>query len=131
MQYRSEATSVEGFVQQFACCYLRHGYWFYVTGRIPDRKSPEDVDRKLIEKYGIAVSESNRARRKRLGQANLQYLRFFIILATHGTHRFFDEEADSIRDIRRVVNQTRKGAGFSALPVEVVPLRRRVVRPYE
>lgn len=214
MQYRSEATSVEGFVQQIACCYLRHGYWFYVTGRIPDRKNPEDVDRKLIEKYGIAVSQSTRSRRKRLGQANLQYLRFqnfFIILATHGTHRFFDEEADSIRDIRRIplqfhgysisyrrggrtrdgkpdskwhahvaierrrylelkahllelarhrsvdnlvlqfyhipfepyapvrrqllnihrsINQTRKRSGITAIPIEVVPLRRRVVRPY-
>ena len=214
MQYRSEATSVEGFVQQIACCYLRHGYWFYVTGRIPDRKSPEEIDRKLIEKYGIAVSESTRARRKRLGQANLQYLRFdrfFVILATHGTHAFFDKEAESIRDIRRIplqfegysisyrrggrtrsgqpdhkwhahvaierrrylelkayflelarhrsadnlalqfyripfepyapvrrqllnlhraVNQTRKRSGFSAVPIEVVPLRRRVVRPY-
>ena len=40
MQYRSEATSVEGFVQQIACCYLRHGYWFYVTGVVPERKDP-------------------------------------------------------------------------------------------
>ena len=104
MQYRSETTSVEGFVQQIACCYLRHGYGFYVTGRIPDRKNPEDVDRKLIEKYGIAVSESTRARRKKLGQANLQYIRykrFFVILATHGTHTLFDDEAAAIRDIRR------------------------------
>ena len=214
MQYRSEVTSVEGFVQQIACCYLRHGYWFYVTGRIPDRKSPEEIDRKLIEKYGIAVSESTRARRKRLGQANLQYLRFerfFVILATHGTHPFYDAEADSIRDIRRIplqfhgysisyrrggrtrdgkpdhkwhahvaierrrylelrdhflelarhrsadnlalqfyrlpfepyapvrrqllnlhraVNQTRKRSGITTIPIEVVPLRRRVVRPY-
>ena len=214
MQYRSEATSVEGFVQQIACCYLRHGYWFYVTGRIPDRKSPEEIDRKLIEKYGIGVSESTRARRKRLGQANLQYLRFerfFVILATHGTHPFYDAEADSIRDIRRIpllfegysisyrrggrtrdgkpdpkshahvaierrrylelrdhflelashrsadglalqfyripfepyapvrrqllnihraVNRARKRSGFAAVPIEVVPLRRRVVKPY-
>lgn len=110
MQYRSEVTSVEGFVQQIACCYLRHGYWFYVTGRIPDRKSPVSVDQNLIEKYGIAISESTRSRRKRLGQANLQYLRFerfFAILATHGTHRLFDEEADSIRDIRRIPLQFR------------------------
>ena len=205
---------MEGFVQQIACCYLRHGYWFYVTGRIPDRKSPEDIDRKLIEKYGIAVSESTRARRKRLGQANLQYLRFerfFVILATHGTHRFFDDESDSIRDIRRIplqfegysisyrrggrtragkrdpkwhahvaierrrylelrdhflelathrtaerlalhfyripfepyapvrrqmlnihraVNRTRKRSGFSSMSIEVIPLRRRIVRPF-
>ena len=64
MQYRAVATSVEGFVQQIACCYLRHGYWFYVTGRIPAGKDPLAVDEKLIAKYGIAVSESTRARRK-------------------------------------------------------------------
>ncbi len=105
MSYRAVATSVEGFVQQIACCYLRYGYWFYVSGRIPAGKDPQMVDQKLIEKYGIAVSESTRARRKQAGRANLQYLRherFFVILATHGVHPFFDHEGQSIRDIRRL-----------------------------
>ena len=113
MQYRAVATSVEGFVQQIACCYLRHGYWFYVTGRIPDGKDPLTIDAKLIEKYGIGVSESTRARRKKVGHANLQYLRFerfFVILATKGQHRFFENEAAQIRDIRRV---PLKFAGYS------------------
>ncbi len=105
MQYRAEATSVEGFVQQIACCYLRHGYWFYVSGTIPAHKDARVVDDKLIAKYGIAVSESTRARRKRAGQSKLQYLRhdrFFVLMATKGNHRFFDEEGNRIRDIRRV-----------------------------
>lgn len=105
MPYRAVATSVEGFVQQIACAYLRHGYWFYVTGCIPAGKDPRTVDAKLIEKYGIAVSESTRARRKQAGVANLQYLRherFFVLLATKGRHRFFADEAAQIRDIRRV-----------------------------
>lgn len=105
MQYRCEATSVEGFVQQIACSYLRHGYWWYVTGVIPKGKDPRAVDEKLIAKYEIAVSESTRRRRKKLGRANLQYLRyghFFVILATDGKHRFKDEEIENIRDIRRV-----------------------------
>lgn len=105
MQYRFETTSVTGFVQQVACCYLRHGYWWYITGAIPPHKDPAAIDRKLIEKYGIAISESTRARRKRLGQANLQYLRhdrLFAIFATKGRHEFFTEEAASIRDIRRI-----------------------------
>ena len=215
MEYRAEATSVEGFVQQIACCYLRHGYWFYVSGWIPQGKDPKAVDEKLIAKYGIAVSESTRARRKKAGQANLQYIRherFFVILATKGEHRFFLEEGNLIRDIRRVsmkyagysisyrrggrtrdgrpdtkwhshveidrrqlldlrawltehagrattaelakamyslpvesyapirrqllnllrqLNHTRKSAGKTPLPVEVLPLRRRVVRPYD
>lgn len=214
MRYRSEATSVAGFVQQIACCYLRHGYWWYVTGCIPVGKNRGEVDRKLIEKYGIAVSESTRARRKRAGQANLQYLRFqefFVLLATRGKHIFFEEEAPCIRDIRRYplrfagysisyrkggrtrsgepdprrhahveierqryldvraqllelsvrrsadhlaraiyqlpfepyapirrqflrllrdVNEARRQAGFRPIPTEILPLRRRVVRPF-
>ena len=215
MQYRAEATSLGGFVQQIACCYLRHGYWFYVTGCIPSHKEAEVVDRKLIEKYGIGVSESTRARRKQLGQANLQYIRHqrtFVILATHGDHDFFRVEANTVRDIRhvplkysgyaisyrrgartrdgrpdgrwhahveierrrylelkaqlmelavhrqvehlalqfykipyepyapirrqllnmlRAVNLIRRRAGYQAVPVEVLPLRRRIVRPFE
>lgn len=214
MQYRCEATSVEGFVQQIACSYLRHGYWWYVTGVIPKQKNPTTVDEKLIKKYDIAVSESTRRRRKKLGKANLQYLRygrFFVILSTAGEHRFRTEEEGNIRDIRRVplrfagysigyrqggrtmagevdakwhahveierktykelrdylldlavhrsperlarefyqlpfepyapvrrqflriqreVNRARKLAGFAPVPLEVLPLRRRVVRPF-
>lgn len=214
MQYRSEVVSVAGFVQQIACSYLRHGYWFYVTGRIPAGKDAQGVDRKLVQKYGIGVSESTRARRKQAGQANLQYLRHdrcFAIFATKGQHRFFDEEAANVRDARRVplrysgyaisyrrggrtqngafdhrwhshveierhvflgirayllelavhrsveklamefyelpfepyapirrqlltllrsVNRVRKQAGFRPVPVEVLPLRRRIVKPF-
>lgn len=214
MRYRAEATSLEGFVQQIACCYLRHGYWFYVTGHIPDHKDVATIDRKLIEKYGIDVSESTRARRKQLGRANLQYLRYgrhFVILATKGQHEFFSIESSSIHDIRRIplkiggysisyrrggrmrsgekdhswhahveierrrylelksrfldlathrsaenlalefyripyepyapirrqllnlwraVNRTRCQAGFLPVPVEAIPLRRRIVRPF-
>ncbi len=104
MAYRVEATSVEGFVQQIACCYLRHGYWFYVTGVIPPGKDPRTVDIKLLAKYGIAVSESTRLRRKREGTANLQLIRherFFVILATKGLHPFFEHETARIRDIRK------------------------------
>lgn len=215
MQYRCEATSIEGFVQQIACSYLRHGYWWYVTGIIPKHKDPQTIDEKLIDKYDIAVSESTRRRRKKLGRANLQYLRhgrFFVILATAGHHRFREEEGENIRDIRRVplrfagysigyrqggrtmtgerdakwhahveinrktykelrdylldlavrrsperlarefyqlpfepyapvrrqflrihreVNRARKRAGYALVPVEVLPLRRKVVRPFQ
>ncbi len=103
--YRCEATSPEGFVQQLAVSYLGNGYWFYVTGQVPNGKSPESVDQKLIEKYGIDISKWARARRKHAGLANIQYLRyghFFVLLATHGEHPFFAEEATSVRDARRV-----------------------------
>jgi len=208
-------TSIEGFVQLLACNLLPHGYWFYVTGRIPEAKDPLRIDSKLVKKYQADLSRPARARRKQSGQANVRYLRhgrFFVVLATHGIHSFFDEEQASVRDIRRVplrlggysvsyrrggrkpdgsvdrgwhshveidrrhfrelrayfsematrwsaarlglefyrlpfepyapvrrqlltllkvVNQRRKRAGLSQLPHEVLPMRRRVVRPFE
>lgn len=113
MQYRCEATSVEGFVQQVAVQYLRHGYWFYVAGCIPASKDPRAIDRKLIAKYSIVASSKERTRRKRAGLANLHYIRhdrFFLLLATHGLHRFFDDEVGQIRDARR---QPIKFAGYA------------------
>lgn len=103
--YRCEAKTVEGFIQQVAVSYLTHGYWFYVTGRVPERKDPSDVDAKLAVKYGINASKKERARRKLAGLANMQYIRhgrFFLLLATHGQHPFFEEEAGQFRDARHV-----------------------------
>ncbi len=102
--YRCEATSVEGFVQQLAVAYLGNGYWFYVVGEVPEDKDPRRVDEKLVARYQIDLSKWARARRKRAGLANLQYLRhgrLFVLLATHGAHAFFEEEASSIRDARK------------------------------
>src|SRR4051794_1681579 len=102
--YRCEATSVEGFVQQLAVSYVRNGYWFYVTGHIREGRDPREVDRKLIDRYGIDISKFTRARRKKAGLANVHYLRhnrFFVLIATSGKHRFFIEEANLVRDIRR------------------------------
>lgn len=102
--YQFEATSVEGFVQQLAVSYLGHGYWFYVMGEVPEGKDVCRVDEKLVARYRIDLSKWARARRKRAGFANLQYLRYgrvFILLATHGCHPFFLEEASSVRDARK------------------------------
>jgi len=105
MKYRCVATSLEGFVQQLACNYLPHGYWYYVVGRIPARKDPPAIDAKMLDKYVLARSYAGRNRRKRRGLANVHYLRLdriFILLATAGQHEFFVEEACSLRDFRRV-----------------------------
>ena len=87
MPYRCVATSPEGLVQQVAVSYLRHGYWWYVSGRIPGSKPPELIDQKLLDKYGIGLTERQRAYRKSRGLAKLQYIRFqdwFLLLATEG-----------------------------------------------
>ena len=104
MRYRCETVSVEGFIQQLAVAYVSRGYLFYVTGVIPERKDPRRVDEKLVARFGIDLSKWAKARRKQQGQANLQYLRhgrFFVLLASHGEHRFFAEEP-GVQDVRRV-----------------------------
>ena len=104
MRYRCEAVSVEGFIQQLAVAYVARGYLFYVTGRIPAGKDFCRVDEKLVERYQIDLSKWARARRKQLGQASMQYLRhedFFVLVATHGTHRFFELEGENVLDVRR------------------------------
>lgn len=207
MEYRCEATSVAGFIQQLAVAYITHGYWFYVAGEIPEGKDPAAVDAKLIERYGIAISKWSRCRRKKRGLANMQYLRherFFLLLATKGRHEFFERERLIIRDVRRApikrwgysigcrkgrdgrwhasvrmerkkfdglksivsdsavwfrgralareladwdhlrfapvrrqlhevwraANRKRRAAGLKAIPVEVVPWKRRIVQPF-
>jgi hypothetical protein len=203
MAYRCEVTTVEGFIQQLAVSYLRHGYLFYVSGRIPEAKNPQHVDAKLIAKYGINISKWARVRRKHNGLANMQYLRhqrFFVLMATHGSHRFFEDEAQCLHDARRQpiryagyavslranhphvrldecwfrqlsayfteaavhhdvewiaaelrssnvqayapvrrqlltllrsINDFRETAGMPQVPFDVLPLRRRVVRPFD
>lgn len=101
--YRCEAASVAGFVKQLAVSYIGHGYWFYVTGHVPEAKDPRLIDEKLIAKYGVAISRPTRSRRKAAGLANVHYIRherFFVLLATAGKHVFFEEEEATIRDAR-------------------------------
>jgi len=103
-EYRCVTGSIAGFIQQLAVSYVGRGYWFYVCGRVPDGKDPSSMDAKLIERYGIDLTKWSRARRKRAGLANMQYLRhgrFFVLLSTHGRHPFFDSEKLCIRDVRR------------------------------
>lgn len=98
------ATTPEGLVQQVAVSYLRHGYFYYVTGRIPADKDPVAVDKKLIAKYEIDLTERQRAYRKKRGLANMQYIRhgrWFLMMATDGHHSFKQEEKNQIRDCRR------------------------------
>jgi len=208
MKYPCVASSLIGFVQQVATAYVPHGYWFYSQGFVPEGKDPRAVDAKLIAKYGAGVSKWQRARRKRNGLANVQYIRYqrvFLLMATRGAHPIFEEEASTIRDVRRTpiriggyaisarkggrdgrlhthvrvdreaytellarfvdravsasnqwfarefynlpfepyapvrrqyllllrrVNEVRVRSGRARLPVEVLPLRRRIVRPF-
>ena len=86
-EYLCEAASVDGLVQQVAVSYLRHGYWWFVTGTIPERKDPLEVDHNILTKYDIRKDWRFIADRKKRGIANLQYIRFgrfYVIMATKG-----------------------------------------------
>ncbi|TWT99062.1 hypothetical protein Pla100_22380 [Neorhodopirellula pilleata] len=96
--------------QLIAASYLRHGYYWYVTGKIPNEKPPERVDQKLIAKYGIDISEWQRSKRRKSGLANAQYLRcgqWFILMLTEGHHLLRQPtekggEGEHIKDCRRI-----------------------------
>lgn len=96
--------STRELVRVVATNLLTKGYRFYVQGEIPERKDPLEVDRKLIKKYDLDLSRWQRARRKQQGRASVRYLRLgrkFIMLATPGEHRWFEEERAVMRDARR------------------------------
>lgn len=104
VNYRCEATTLEGFVQQLAVGYIARRYFFYVCGRVPQRLTAQEHDRRLLAKFGVAISKWSRYRRtKRVGPdgrplANVQYLRysdFWVLLATAGHHRFYAEHIQS------------------------------------
>jgi len=94
---------------------VRYGYWYYVTGTIPEGKDSQEVDAKIMAKYDIGCSRWTRARRKKKGLANIHYVRhqsFFVMFATKGQHEWFEQEewacekkrkesGGRIRDIRR------------------------------
>src|SRR3954466_12865883 len=65
--YQWEATSLEGFVQQVAVCYVGRGYFHYVTGWVPPKKDPASVDERLIGRYKPDITKWARARRKKAG----------------------------------------------------------------
>jgi hypothetical protein len=102
--YRCVAASLSGFVQQVAVSYVKNGYWFYVAGAVPNGKDALALDGKIVELYGLGISKFVRCRRRKAGEAGVQYIRlgrYFVIMATHGEHLFFVREKSMIKDVRR------------------------------
>ena len=65
-QYRYQAVSIDGFVEQLVR-YVNTGHYFYVTGCVPVGKLADKIDQKLLSRYGIAMPRWERARRKQAG----------------------------------------------------------------
>lgn len=128
----AEATTVNGFVQQVADAWVKHGYWRYVVGEIPQRKDPTRTDARIIEKYETDISSAERSRRRQAGRPLVRYIRhgrMFAIFATEGggqnrkRHRFYaalEDGGESKRDragrelrIRHVKRNAFRFAGYS------------------
>ena len=104
--YKWNATTLEGFIQQLAVAYVARKYFFYVSGHVPTRRSVAEHDERMLAKFDVARSKWSRYRRRQqrgpdgFPLGNVQYLRyrdFWVLLATAGHHRFFEEHyrADS------------------------------------
>lgn len=103
-QYKYIATSRTGFVQQVVCSYVRNGYRFHVSGKVPKGKDPRELDEKLLALYAIRKTDGQRYRAKLRGEANIQYLRYeqdWLMLATTGSHKWKELEQDNIKDCSR------------------------------
>lgn len=102
--YCCEFTDVRKFILHLRIHCIARGYHFYVTGTIPAHKDPRKTDEKIIGTYDIDMSKWVRCRQRKTGRAAVHYLRCghcFVILATAGVHRFFNEEGNVLRDVRR------------------------------
>lgn len=111
--YKYVASTVDGFVQQLAVCYMRDGYHHYVMGYVREGKDPEATDKRILEKYRIPMSKGQRYRLRELGHTSLHYLRHgrtFVIVARKPKevdndeavdgHPFWREEAANIRRVK-------------------------------
>jgi hypothetical protein len=98
-----EVASSAELIRRLTRYYLKEGYWYFVTGHIPEHKSIEKADITLSTKYETTLSKWQRHRRKARGLANVQYLRYerdFILIATDGDHPLFFQDR-TVRDARK------------------------------
>lgn len=117
-----------------------------LTGRIPERKrkQPEEVDWGIVEKYGIAMSKYARHRRRRAGEAAVEFhraLRGYLVnqavlrSSSRLAQEFYELPVElfgpvqrQLRKLLREVNAERKTAGLSRIPGRVIPCWLRIVR---
>lgn len=111
-----EVRSLTALVKQIAVHTIRWGYWWYVSGIIPEHKDPRDIDRRLMDKYAANLSESCRYRRKQQGLANTRYYRFgrrFFIFTSLGHSPIWELEKANLRCIRKPPRNFEKRTGYT------------------
>lgn len=60
--YHAEAKTSAELIRRLTKYYLPYGYYFFTTSTIPEHKDVAQVDRNIIEKYGLAISRTARSR---------------------------------------------------------------------
>lgn len=78
--------------------YIRNGYLRYVLREIPEGKSLERIDQKILTSYQVTFHRPTRARQRDEGIGNVIYLRFdrqFVLLCCNFPNQEFDKLASN------------------------------------
>lgn len=84
------------FLRRIAIDYVRHGYVWYRLRTIPEQKDPLAVTANVCRYYSITSHRTTRQRQRAQGYASVvvvTYRHTLALFATHGQHRFFEEDA--------------------------------------
>ena len=99
MRLPAEATSVEGFVD-LVVQLASHGYYFWVQGDVRNRRrlSPEEIDRRQIERYNANLPKRARSYQRSKGNASVRYVRYgleWYLFWTYGKNPVFEKYGPS------------------------------------
>ncbi len=97
--YPCVAVSPKAFVDQLAYSYISYGHLFYVTGVVPDRLKPQELDVRMIKKFGLNITRDERARRRAAGEGSIHFIRherFWVLISTAAPagNMFFEENTE-------------------------------------
>ena len=103
-QYRCVAQNVPGFIAQIVR-YVASGHRFVVRVKIPESKDPQQIDEKLLVRYGVSRKRWQRKRRHLKDNAGIHYLRcrrLAVLMVTKGRHdTFHADHAGNVLDLTR------------------------------
>ena len=95
MRLPAEVTSVEGFID-LVVQLASHGYYFWVRGDVRNRRglSPQEIDRRQIERYNANLPKRVRSYQRAKGNASVRYVRYgleWYLFWTYGKNRVFEK----------------------------------------
>ena len=95
MRLPAEVTSVEGFID-LVVQLASHGYYFWVQGDVRNRRglSPQEIDRRQIERYNANLPKRARSYHRSKGRASVRYVRYgleWYLFWTYGKNPVFEK----------------------------------------